>query len=227
MKSVNDKVIDDVTVVQLLISEPHFNRRNSLTYKKITMEADGKFPISKIKAQLLRDDDVGRVSAKAVELIAACSALFVNDLARSAMSTTEASHTRKRKSSSKTNTAAKDVTLVTLAQIKKSVKTQKEYSFLEGVLDGVTEKSAFHYDTAAAKKRKRLEDNQKTKPKNNSRKKTKAASKMPAEATATGSDGKNAVENRALREAIETSVTTQNTHGHNKEIIEDDDDYDD
>lgn len=188
---------------------------------------DGKFPISKIKAQLLRDDDVGRVSAKAVELIAACSALFVSDLARSAMSNAEASHARKKKSSSKTNTAAKDVTLVTLAQIKKSVKTQKEYSFLEGVLDGVTEKSAFHYDTAAAKKRKRLEDNQKTKPKNNSRKKTKAASKLPAEVTATGSDGKNAVENRALREAIETSVTSQNTLGNNREIIEDDDDYDD
>lgn len=207
----------------LLFSEPQFQ---STEFLNLTMEADGKFPISKIKAQLLRDDDVGRVSAKAVELIAACSALFVNDLARSAMSNAEASHARKKKSSSKTNTASKDVTLVTLAQIKESVKTQKEYSFLEGVLDGVTEKSAFHYDTAAAKKRKRLEDNQKTKPKNNSRKKTKAASKLPAEATS-GSDGKNAVENRALREAIETSVTSQNTLGNNREIVEDDDDYDD
>mmetsp|Transcript_6266 Transcript_6266/g.10233 ORF Transcript_6266/g.10233 Transcript_6266/m.10233 type:complete len:189 (-) Transcript_6266:1710-2276(-) len=188
------------------------------------MDADGKFPISKIKAQLLRDDDVGRVSTKAVELIAACSALFVNDLARSAMSTAEASQTRKRKSSSKTNTAAKDVTLVTLAQIKKSVKAQKEYNFLEGVLDGVTEKNAFHYDTAAAKKRKRLEDNDNTKQKNKSRKKTNAASKLPVEAG--DSADNDVVENRALREAIETSVTSQNTHGQNREIIEDDDDYD-
>lgn len=188
------------------------------------MDSDGKFPISKIKAQLLRDDDVGRVSTKAVELIAACSALFVSDLARS---TTEASHTRKRKSSSK-NTIAKDVTLVTLAQIKKSVKTQKEYSFLEGALDGVTEKSAFQYDAAAAKKRKRLEDNNNnTKQKNNSRKKTKPGSKLPAEARGSNNDN-DVVENRALREAIETetSVTSQNTHGQNKEIIEDDDDYD-
>jgi len=186
------------------------------------MDSDGKFPISKIKAQLLRDDDVGRVSTKAVELIAACSALFVSDLARS---TTEASHTRKRKSSSK-NTTAKDGTLVTLAQIKKSVKTQKEYSFLEGALDGVTEKSAFQYDAAAAKKRKRLEDNNNnTKQKNNSRKKTKPGSKLPAEARGSNNDN-DVVENRALREAIETSVTSQNTHGQNKEIIEDDDDYD-
>lgn len=185
------------------------------------MDSDGKFPTSKIKAQLLRDDDVGRVSTKAVELIAACSALFVNDLARS---TTEASHTRKRKSSSKTNNAtAKDVTLVTLSQIKKSVKTQKEYGFLEGVLDGVTEKNSFRYDAATAKKRKRLEDNN-TKKKSNSRKKTKAVSKLPIEAS--GSADNDAVDNRALREAIETSVASKTTHGHKREIVEDDDDYD-
>lgn len=184
------------------------------------MDSDGKFPISKIKAQLLRDDDVGRVSTKAVELIAACSALFVNDLARS---TKDASHTRKRKSSSKTNATAKDVTLVTLAQIKKSVKTQKEYGFLEGVLDGVTEKNSFRYDAATAKRRKRLEDNNNTKQKSNSRKKAKSVSKLPIEAS--GSDD-NEVENTALREAIETSVTSKTTHGRNRDIIEDDDDYD-
>jgi hypothetical protein len=182
------------------------------------MDSDGKFPISKIKAQLLRDSDVGRVSTKAVELINACSALFVSDLARS----TEASHVRKRKSSSKSNTTAKDVTLVTLAQIKKSRKTKKEYSFLDGVLDGVTEKSAFQYDTAAAKKRKRLEDTDNTKQKNNSRKKTKVP-KLPAEAR--GPDDNNGVENKALREAIETSAASQNT-GDGGKIIEDEDDYD-
>ena len=185
------------------------------------MDSDGKFPISKIKAQILRDDDVGRVSTKAVELIAACSALFVNDLARS----TEASHTRKRKSSSKTNTTDKDATLVTLAHIKKSVKTKKEYSCLDGVLDGVTEKSAFQYDAAAAKKRKRLEDNNNTKQKNNSRKKTIAVPKLPAEAS--GSNDNNVVENRALCEAIETSATSQNAgYGGERDIIEDEDDYD-
>ena len=185
------------------------------------MDSDGKFPTSKIKAQLLRDDDVGRVSTKAVELIAACSALFVNELARSA---TEASHTRKRKSSSKTNATANDVPLVTLAQIKKSVKTQKEYGFLEGVLDGVTEKNSFRYDAATAKKRKRLEDNNNTKQKSNSRKKTKSVSKLPIEAS--GAVDNDAVGNRALRDAIETSVTSKATHGQKREIIEDDDDYD-
>ncbi|KAL7441559.1 hypothetical protein ACHAXM_008129 [Skeletonema potamos] len=188
------------------------------------MDSDGKFPISKIKAQLLRDSDVGRVSTKAVELINACSALFVSDLARS----TEASHNvRKRNSTSKTNTTAKDVTLVTLAQIKKSVKSKKEYTFLSGVLDGVTEKNAFQYDAAAARKRKRMEDTKNMKQKNNSRQKSKSVPNPPAEAG--GTDGSNEVENRALREAIktETSATSQNTgDGRKREIIEDEDDYD-
>src|SRR6056300_510148 len=114
------------------------------------------FPITKIKAQLLRDDNVGRVSTKAVELIAACSSLFVNDLVTKSIEKT--APTRKASSKTKNNETADGVALVTLRQIKKSVKTSQEYSFLDGVLDGVSERAAFKYDAAAAKKRKRLED---------------------------------------------------------------------
>jgi hypothetical protein len=116
---------------------------------------------------------------------------------------------------------------VTLAQIKKSVKSKKEYTFLSGVLDGVTEKNAFQYDAAAARKRKRMEDTKNMKQKNNSRQKSKSVPNLPAEAG--GTDGSNEVENRALREAIETetSATSQNTgDGRKREIIEDEDDYD-
>ena len=180
------------------------------------MDSDGRFPTSKIKAQLLSNEDVGRVSTKAVELIAACSAVFVNDLARSSQS----HHGSKRKST-KTSTSPKD-DLVTLAQIKKNVKSRKECSFLDGVIDGVTEKSAFQYDSAAKKKRKRLEDNNNTKQKNNARKKAKAIKELPTEAR--GPNDIDTVENKALREAIETSSTSQTAES--REIIEDEDDYD-
>lgn len=42
------------------------------------------FPSTKIKSHILRDEGVGRISSKAVQLIGACSAIFVRDLARAA-----------------------------------------------------------------------------------------------------------------------------------------------
>lgn len=202
------------------------NTQNQRGINQNKMEKD-TFPISKIKAQLLRDHDVGRVSTKAVELIAACSALFVNDLTRFS---TEVLHTRnKKKSTSKTSTTSNnnDVTVVTLAHIKKSVKSKKEYLFLDGVLDRVSEKSAFQYDAAAAKKRKRMEEsnniNENTKQKSKTSKKTKSVPKLPSEVG--GSDDNN-VENRALREAVETAASLKNDERGNGAIIEDEDDYD-
>lgn len=184
------------------------------------------FPITKIKAQLLRDDNVGRVSTKAVELIAACSSLFVNDLVTKSI---ETAPTRKASSKTKNNETADadDVVLVTLRQIKKSVKTSQEYSFLDGVLDGVSERAAFKYDAAAAKKRKRLEDNNNnTKEKNNSSKKSTSVAKLPVEARESVDDN-NKVENKALREAIETASQSSNGGaGKGNTIIEDEDDYD-
>lgn len=183
------------------------------------------FPITKIKAQLLRDDNVGRVSTKAVELIAACSSLFVNDLVTKSI---ETAPTRKASSKTKNNETADadDVVLVTLRQIKKSVKTSQEYSFLDGVLDGVSERAAFKYDAAAAKKRKRLEDNNNnTKEKNNSSKKSTSVAKLPVEARESVDDN-NKVENKALREAIETASQSNGGAGKGNTIIEDDDDYD-
>lgn len=181
------------------------------------------FPITKIKAQLLRDDNVGRVSTKAVELIAACSSLFVNDLVTKSI---ETATTRKASSKTKNNETADDVALVTLRQIKKSVKTSQEYSFLDGVLDGVSERAAFKYDAAAAKKRKRLEDNNNnTKEKNNSSKKSTSVAKLPVEARESVDDN-NKVENKALREAIETASQSNGGAGKGNTIIEDEDDYD-
>mmetsp|Transcript_27155 Transcript_27155/g.59406 ORF Transcript_27155/g.59406 Transcript_27155/m.59406 type:complete len:279 (+) Transcript_27155:447-1283(+) len=43
------------------------------------------FPTSKVKAQILRDDGVGRVSTKAIQLIGACSAVFLRELVESAV----------------------------------------------------------------------------------------------------------------------------------------------
>ena len=182
------------------------------------------FPITKIKAQLLRDDNVGRVSTKAVELIAACSSLFVNDLVTKSI---ETAPTRKASSKTKNNDeTADDVALVTLRQIKKSVKASQEYSFLDGVLDGVSERAAFKYDAAAAKKRKRLEDNNNnTKEKNNSSKKSTSVAKLPVEARESVDDN-NKVENKALREAIETASQSNGGAGKGNTIIEDEDDYD-
>ena len=180
------------------------------------------FPITKIKAQLLRDDNVGRVSTKAVELIAACSSLFVNDLVTKSIETTS---TRKASSKTKNTDETGDVALVTLRQIKKSVKASQEYSFLDGVLDGVSERAAFKYDAAAAKKRKRLEDNNNTKEKNNSSKKSTSVAKLPVEARESVDDN-NKVENKALREAIETASQSIGGAGKGNAIIEDEDDYD-
>ena len=44
------------------------------------------FPTTKVKAQILRDEGVGRISSKAIQLIGACSAIFVRDLAEAAVS---------------------------------------------------------------------------------------------------------------------------------------------
>ena len=52
------------------------------------------FPVAKIKAQLLRDEGVGRLSGKAVRLIGACSAVFLRELAE-ASDGMEASQTEK------------------------------------------------------------------------------------------------------------------------------------
>jgi hypothetical protein len=55
------------------------------------------FPVAKIKAQLLRDEGVGRLSGKAVRLIGACSAVFLRELAE-ASDGMEASQTEKANS---------------------------------------------------------------------------------------------------------------------------------
>ena len=50
------------------------------------------FPATKIKAQILRDEGVGRISSKAIQLIGACSAIFVRELAEASASARENKH---------------------------------------------------------------------------------------------------------------------------------------
>lgn len=47
------------------------------------------FPTTKVKAQILRDEGVGRISSKAIQLIGACSAIFVREVAEAAVSAAE------------------------------------------------------------------------------------------------------------------------------------------
>ena len=50
------------------------------------------FPATKIKAQILRDEGVGRISSKAIQLIGACSAIVVRELAEASASARENKH---------------------------------------------------------------------------------------------------------------------------------------
>mmetsp|Transcript_22865 Transcript_22865/g.47334 ORF Transcript_22865/g.47334 Transcript_22865/m.47334 type:complete len:241 (+) Transcript_22865:37-759(+) len=73
-------------------------------------DCTGVFPHSKIKAQILRDEEVGRISSKAIELLGACSALFVSDLVRSkAMEVSSSNNTSEmaRDSSAQAKTASR------------------------------------------------------------------------------------------------------------------------
>lgn len=58
------------------------------------------FPATKIKAQILRDEGVGRISSKAIQLIGACSAIFVRELAEASVSARENKHDGDDESSS-------------------------------------------------------------------------------------------------------------------------------
>mmetsp|Transcript_25368 Transcript_25368/g.54550 ORF Transcript_25368/g.54550 Transcript_25368/m.54550 type:complete len:235 (+) Transcript_25368:134-838(+) len=231
------------------------------------------FPNTKIKAQILQNEDIGRVSSKALELIAACSALFVrhlvdhngdNDNGISSNSSSHQEHEtstnnsrmqtrQQRKASSQLSNNAKANQLlvgdnapsgpIDLAHVKKQTKQHSEYNdFLDGVLDGLTEKNAPKYDTAA-RKRKRTRENKPIISKQESFEglesgggggtKSMLLNNLPNDVhtnngisadNAAAADGGGQDDDAALLEAIQEAQLA--SAGISKEIIEDDDDYD-
>ncbi len=137
------------------------------------------FPHSKIKAQLLQDENVGRVSSKAIDLIAACSALFVRDLVAPeddgdscsgstrrglATSATVISSSSSRGGNNNVSNDDDDIrggvkkNRVDLDCIKRNIRRRSEYfNFLDGELDELTEENAPNYDAAAKKRKRRTE----------------------------------------------------------------------
>ena len=191
------------------------------------------FPHSKIKAQILEDENVGRVSSKAVELISACSALFVRDLVGQDGDTTGGLHGGSVTSTSQDETKVPEGTIgvkdhehgdevIDLSGIKRNIIRRPEYNFLEGVLDDLTEQNAPKYD-AAARKRKRQRGNPKQQSTNSKNTTNEILSRLSGENTkANVSESAHGV---AMQEAIMAAQDTSSVQT-TKEIIADNDEYD-
>ena len=204
------------------------------------MGLSSTFPHSKIKSHVLRDEDVGRLSFKAVELIAACSALFVSDLVRAhhdednAEAREKLRKSRKRMSPSSlasSSTGVKNARKhgfdsddaagpIDLARIQSQIK-KSGYEFLDGVLDDLTEKNAPKYDVVL-RKRERQKKNVKSKAAACATSHSKHLPSGVLEGSKHYHD--TACDECALRDAIEDAQFAPICGV--KEIIEDDDDYD-
>lgn len=194
------------------------------------------FPLSKIKAQILENENVGRISSKAIELISACSSLFVRDLVSQDGGTTGGLH---RGSTTSVTSNSQDETkvpkgtigvkdhehgdeVIDLSGIKRNVIRRPEYNFLEGVLDDLTEQNAPKYD-AAARKRNRQRDNQKQQSTNSKNTTNEILSRLSGENTKV--DVSDSAHGVAMQEAIMAAQDTASFQT-TKEIIADDDEYD-
>lgn len=206
------------------------------------------FPRSKIKAQVLQNEDVGRLSAGAIELISACSALFLRDLvdggdeggsrhqqkhaAAGASGVATRRSPRKRKSAGDKqagldNEAARgdgsSTDVVDLQRIKQRIEQRPEYdNFLEGVLDGLTEKGAPKYDAASRKRRRQQET------KSNGQQQSREGdlsmlNNLPEDVAGRGDGDDN---DAALQMAIRDAQVEPASIRGSREIVEDDDDYD-
>ena len=138
------------------------------------------FPTTKVKAQILRDEGVGRISSKAIQLIGACSAIFVRELAEAAVLAAAARENdnddgqsmasskvkaqgRKRKLSSSKSTTSKaegdrpSQILLTRDHIKDCIEQDEtKFDFLHGVIsDNISAKEIPSYGAAYQKKVKR------------------------------------------------------------------------
>lgn len=142
------------------------------------------FPTTKVKAQILRDEGVGRISSKAIQLISACSAIFVRELAEAAVLAAAAQENdnddgqskdplsleaskvkaqgRKRKLSSSKSTTSKSEgdrpsqMLLTRDHIKDCIEQDEtKFDFLHGVISDNSAKEIPSYGAAYQKKVKR------------------------------------------------------------------------
>eukprot|EP00978_Attheya_sp_CCMP212_P026659 scaffold88174_cov57-Attheya_sp.AAC.6 len=117
------------------------------------------FPASRIKAQLLKDEGVGKLSAGAVRLIGACSAQFILDLATNAASASLASNAKASCSESKGGavSSSRAHNILTKEDLCKHISAHVEkYDFLEEVVKQTqTESTPNSYGIKSGAKRKR------------------------------------------------------------------------
>ena len=84
------------------------------------------FPANKIKGQVRKEEKIGRVFTSAVEMVSAASAIFVKELARASLN-----HDSKRAADDDDSHS----NVITREKLEKVIRTKKEFSFLESVLD--------------------------------------------------------------------------------------------
>lgn len=181
------------------------------------MDYSAIFTKSKIKSQILQDEDVGTLSAKAIELISACSALLVDDLVRGNKTTTSRKRPRSSLLASASLPDRQNSGPVDLAQVTAQVNRREEYDIFRGAVGDVTEEKAPKYDATRVSREKRRG----WKAAADKRKKTQVASgksevKLPSDLKA-GDDV-------ALQSAIAEARGA--TASYNNDIVEDDEDYD-
>ncbi|GFH49474.1 hypothetical protein CTEN210_05950 [Chaetoceros tenuissimus] len=84
------------------------------------------FPANKIKAQVRKEEKIGRIFASAVDMVSAASAIFVKELAQASLD-----HDSKRAADDDDSHS----NVITREKLEKVIRTKKEFSFLECVLD--------------------------------------------------------------------------------------------
>lgn len=201
------------------------------------------FPHSKIKAQIIEDENIGRISSKAVELISACSALLVRDLVVQDYCSSDGKSVIK--SSLREGTEVTEGTIsmkndkcddgetspIDLAFIKHRIQRRPEYDFLECVIDELTEKNSPKYDTAARKrKRQRCVDPKKQSTSSNNNKNNHTVfTNLTCDTKVSSMNNEDAsvgAQKIALQEAVNDARDNTTSIHATKEIIADDDDYD-
>lgn len=170
---------DDASPISSVVDAQQSNTDDGASFHDVDLAST--FPITKVKAQILRDEGVGRISSKAIQLIGACSAIFVRELAESAASAAHENDDeqskdspsmasskvkaqgRKRKLSSSNSTKQKSERdrpspiLLTRDHIKDCIEQDEtKFDFLHGVIsDNISAKEIPSYGAAYQKKVRR------------------------------------------------------------------------
>ena len=171
------------------------------------------FPANKIKAQVRKEEKIGRIFTSAVEMVSAASAIFVKELAQASLH-----HDSKRAADDNDSQS----NLITREKLEKVIRTKKEFSFLDSVLDIEPSKESL---SKYGKKRKAP-----SKPSSVKSKKSKASLGLDMNLMLRK---KGNVKNDKIANDFENDLnaTGLNIHDlvkedHDGEIIEDDEDYD-